>query len=298
MKCTLCPRKCEADRSNSVGYCLSGDKIKIAKVMIHNWEEPCVSGSRGSGAIFFSGCPLKCVYCQNKEISHGGAGQEITTERFAALMLELQDRGVHNINLVSPTQYADKIRDAIDLIRPKLKIPVVYNTGGYELISEIEKMSGYVDVFLTDMKYYSSELSNKYSKAPDYYEKAIEAFKAMLKIAPECIFDNDRIIKKGIILRHLILPSCRKDSIKILENVAEICDVSNIRLSLMSQYTPDFYEGEYTELKRRVTTFEYESVLKRAIELGYDGYLQERSSASSAFTPDFTKGEIYEIKNT
>ncbi|MBQ8343880.1 MAG: radical SAM protein [Clostridia bacterium] len=298
MKCTLCPRKCEADRSNSVGYCLSGDKIKIAKVMIHNWEEPCVSGSRGSGAIFFSGCPLKCVYCQNKEISHGGVGQEITTERFAALMLELQDRGVHNINLVSPTQYADKIRDAIDLIRPKLKIPVVYNTGGYELISEIEKMSGYVDVFLTDMKYYSSELSNKYSKAPDYYEKAIEAFKAMLKIAPECIFDDDHIIKKGIILRHLILPSCRKDSIKILENVAEICDVSNIRLSLMSQYTPDFYEGEYTELKRRVTTFEYESVLKRAIELGYDGYLQERSSASSAFTPDFTKGEIYEIKNT
>lgn len=298
MKCTLCPRKCEADRSNSVGYCLSGDKIKIAKVMIHNWEEPCVSGSRGSGAIFFSGCPLKCVYCQNKEISHGGVGQEITTERFATLMLELQDRGVHNINLVSPTQYADKIRDAIDLIRPKLKIPVVYNTGGYELISEIEKMSGYVDVFLTDMKYYSSELSNKYSKAPDYYEKAIEAFKAMLKIAPECIFDDDRIIKKGIILRHLILPSCRKDSIKILENVAEICDVSNIRLSLMSQYTPDFYEGEYTELKRRLTTFEYESVLKRAIELGYDGYLQERSSASSAFTPDFTKGEIYEIKNT
>lgn len=298
MKCTLCPRKCEADRSNSVGYCLSGDKIKIAKVMIHSWEEPCVSGSRGSGAIFFSGCPLKCVYCQNKEISHGGVGQEITTERFATLMLELQDRGVHNINLVSPTQYADKIRDAIDLIRPKLKIPVVYNTGGYELISEIEKMSGYVDVFLTDMKYYSSELSNKYSKAPDYYERAIEAFKAMLKIAPECIFDDDRIIKKGIILRHLILPSCRKDSIKILENVAEICDVSNIRLSLMSQYTPDFYEGEYTELKRRVTTFEYESVLKRAIELGYDGYLQERSSASSAFTPDFTKGEIYEIKNT
>ena len=298
MKCTLCPRKCGADRSNSVGYCLSGDKIKIAKVMIHNWEEPCVSGSKGSGAIFFSGCPLKCVYCQNKEISHGGVGQEITTERFAALMLELQDRGVHNINLVSPTQYADKIRDAIDLIRPKLKIPVVYNTGGYELISEIEKMSGYVDVFLTDMKYYSSELSNKYSKAPDYYEKAIEAFKAMLKIAPECIFDDDHIIKKGIILRHLILPSCRKDSIKILENVAEICDVSNIRLSLMSQYTPDFYEGEYTELKRRVTTFEYESVLKRAIELGYDGYLQERSSASSAFTPDFTKGEIYEIKNT
>ena len=298
MKCTLCPRKCGADRSNSVGYCLSGDKIKIAKVMIHNWEEPCVSGSRGSGAIFFSGCPLKCVYCQNKEISHGGVGQEITTERFATLMLELQDRGVHNINLVSPTQYADKIRDAIDLIRPKLKIPVVYNTGGYELPSEIEKMSGYVDVFLTDMKYYSSDLSNKYSQAPDYYERAIEAFKAMLKIAPECIFDDDHIIKKGIILRHLILPSCRKDSIKILENVAEICDVSNIRLSLMSQYTPDFYEGEYTELKRRVTTFEYESVLKRAIELGYDGYLQERSSASSAFTPDFTKGEIYEIKNT
>lgn len=266
--------------------------------MVHNWEEPPVSGTRGSGAIFFSGCPLKCVYCQNKDISHLGVGEYINTERLASLFLELQDKGVHNINLVSPTQYSEKIRDALDLVRGKLKIPVVYNTGGYELAEEIEKMSGYVDVFLTDIKYFSPELSGKYSKAPNYYENAISAFKAMLEIVPECVFDKDGIIKKGVILRHLILPSCRKDSIKILENVAEICDVNKIRLSLMSQYTPDFYDGEYKELKRRITTFEYESVLKRATELGYEGYMQDISSASSNFTPDFTKGELYEIKNS
>lgn len=298
MKCTLCPRKCGVDRDKTKGYCLGESKIKIAKVMIHNWEEPCISGRCGSGAIFFSGCPLKCVYCQNKDISHGGIGQEVSVAGLSKIMLDLQARGVHNINLVSPTQYADRIREAIDLIRDELKIPVVYNTGGYELATEIEKMAGYVDVFLTDMKYFSPELSEKYSKAPNYFENAIDAFKAMLKIAPECIFDEDHIIKKGIILRHLIIPSHRADSIEILERVAEICDVSNIRLSLMSQYTPEFYDGEYKELKRRITTFEYEMVLRRAEELGYDGYMQERSSASSAFTPDFTKGEIYEIKNT
>lgn len=298
MKCTLCPRKCGADRDKSQGYCLSDSKIKIAKVMAHKWEEPPVSGTRSSGAIFFSGCPLKCVYCQNKDISHGGVGSYISTERLASLFLELQDKGVHNINLVSPTQYADKIRDALDLVRGKLKIPVVYNTGGYESAEEIRKMAGYVDVFLTDIKYFSPELSGKYSKAHDYYENAISAFKAMLEIAPECVFDKDGIIKKGVILRHLILPSCRKDSIKILESVAEICDISKIRLSLMSQYTPDFYDGEHKELKRRITTFEYESVLKRATELGYEGYMQDISSASSNFTPDFTKGEIYEIKNS
>jgi len=292
MKCTLCPRKCGIDREKSKGYCGCDDKIKVAKVMLHKWEEPPISGTNGSGAIFFSGCPLKCAYCQNKEISHGGVGTEITVERLSEMFLELQENGAHNINLVSPTQYADKIRLAITIVRDKLKIPVVYNTGGYELPSEIDKMRGYVDVFLTDIKYFSKELSEKYSKTSDYFEKAISSFKEMISICPQCVFDSDGIMKKGVILRHLVLPSHRADSIKILERVSEICDISKIKLSLMSQYTPDFYNGDITALKRRLTSFEYDSVVKRAIELGYDGYMQERSSASSLYTPDFTKGDI------
>ena len=291
MKCTLCPRKCGIDRSIFHGYCSSGKEIKIAKVMAHHWEEPPISGTKGSGAIFFSGCPLKCVYCQNRDISHGGIGKEISVFRLAEIFTELQEKGVHNINLVSPTQYADKIRDALDLVRGKLKIPVVYNTGGYELPEEIEKMAGYVDVFLTDMKYYSPELSEKYSKARDYYEVASSALKAMVKQQPKCEFDENGIIKKGVIVRHLVLPSQRKDSINILDHVAEICGTNNIKLSLMSQYTPDFCAEEYPELKRRVTTFEYNSVVEHAIKLGFDGYIQERSSASSLYTPDFKKGD-------
>ena len=292
MKCSLCPRKCCIDREKSKGYCGCDDKIRVARVMLHKWEEPCISGTRGSGAVFFSGCPLKCVYCQNMDISHGGAGTEITPERLGDIFSDLQRRGAHNINLVSPTQYADKIRLALDLVRGRLTIPVVYNTGGYEQPEEIEKMRGYVDVFLTDIKYFSPELSEKYSSAADYFDKAIASFKKMLELCPECILDGDGIMKRGVILRHLVLPSHRGDSIKILERVAEACDVSKIKLSLMSQYTPEFYKGDISSLKRKITTFEYDSVVKRATELGYDGYIQEKSSASSAYTPDFTKGDL------
>lgn len=292
MKCTLCPRKCNTDRKKGRGYCGCDDTIKIARVMLHKWEEPCISGTRGSGAIFFSGCPLKCVYCQNMDISHGGVGTEISVSRLSEIFLELQDMGAHNINLVSPTQYADKIREAIDLVRDRLNIPIVYNTGGYELAEEIEKMRGYVDVFLTDIKYFSPDLSKEYSSAEDYYSVSISAFKKMTELVPECKLDANGIMTGGIILRHLVLPSHRADSIKILESVAEICDISKIKLSLMSQYTPDFYKGDIPSLKRRITTFEYDSVVKRATELGYDGYIQEKSSASCAYTPDFTKGDL------
>ncbi len=292
MKCTLCPRECGIDREKSKGYCGCGEAVKIAKVMLHKWEEPSISGKNESGAVFFSGCPLKCVYCQNMDISHGGGGYEVTVGRLAEIFLSLQEKGAHNINLVSPTQYADKIRLALDMIRDRLEIPVVYNTGGYEKPSEIEKMRGYVDVFLTDIKYFSKELSEKYSKASDYFENAIESFKKMTEMCPQCTYDENGIMKSGVILRHLVLPSHRADSIKILESVAEICDISKIKLSLMSQYTPDFYKGDITALKRKITTFEYDSVVNRAIELGYDGYVQEKSSASSIYTPDFTKGDM------
>ena len=292
MRCNICPRKCNVDRSINTGVCGMGEKIRVAKIMVHNWEEPCISGTKGSGAIFFSGCNLKCVYCQNRVISHEKYGFDLTVEELASKMLELQDKGVHNINLVTPTHYSDKIRDAIDLIRDKLHIPIVYNTSGYELDTEIMKMAGYVDIFLTDIKYFDSEVSKKYSSAPDYYENAKKAFASMLKIAPKCVFDKDGIMQKGVILRHLVLPSLRKDSIKILEDVSINFDISKFKLALMCQYTPDFCNDEFKEIKRRVTTFEYNSVMEKAISIGYDGYIQDISSASNIYTPDFKKGNL------
>ncbi len=292
MNCNICPRKCKIDRSVHTGACGMGDKIRIAKVMVHNWEEPCISGTRGSGAIFFSGCNLKCVYCQNREISHEKYGFELTVNELSQKMLELQDKGVHNINLVTPTHYSDKIREAIDLVRDRLHIPIVYNTSGYELDTEIIKMAGYVDVFLTDIKYFDKEASKKYSSAPDYYENAIRSLKSMLKIAPECVFDKDGIMQKGVIIRHLVLPTLRKDSIKILEDVSLNFDITKFKLALMCQYTPDFCPDEFKEIKRKVTTFEYNSVMEKAIELGYDGYIQDISSSSKIYTPDFKKGTL------
>ncbi len=291
MKCTLCPRECGADRDKATGYCLGGKEIRIAKYMLHMWEEPPISGRHGSGAVFFSGCPLKCVYCQNKEISQGGNGYEISVSELGNIFLELQKKGAHNINLVSPTQYSHKITEAIDIVRDELNIPIVYNTGGYERAEEIERLRGYADIFLTDMKYLSSDLSREYSNAPDYFEKAISALCKMVDIAPHCELDKDGIMKRGVIIRHLILPSCRQDSLALLDEIKKHIDIKRVKLSLMSQYTPDFYSGDKKSMKRRLTSFEYDSVVKHAIELGYDGYIQERSSATSLFTPDFTQNK-------
>lgn len=292
MNCNLCPRRCGIDRKTDTGYCKTGDKIKIAKVMLHHWEEPCISGKNGSGAIFFSGCSLKCVYCQNVEISHEGYGQEYTVAELAKEMLRLQDMGACNINLVTPTHYADKIRSAIDLVRNKLKIPVVYNTSGYELDTEIKKMAGYVDVFLTDMKYFSPEYSQRYSSAKDYYDVAKRALAEMLKIAPKCVFDENGLMQKGVIVRHLVLPTLRKDSIAILQDLKDGFDISAFKLSLMAQYTPEFCKDRYPELKRKITTFEYNSVVDTAVKLGYDGYIQDKSASSVKYTPNFKEEKL------
>lgn len=291
MNCNLCPRKCNIDRKTATGYCKMGDELVIAKTMLHMWEEPCISGAGGSGAIFFSGCSLRCVYCQNKAISHKSNGKIYSVGELAEEMLRLQKMGACNINLVTPTHYGDKIRLALDLIRDELKIPVVYNTSGYELDREIEKMAGYVDVFLTDMKYLSSEASQKYSGARDYYEISKKALLAMLKIAPECVFDEKGLIKKGVIVRHLALPTLRRDSIELLTDLARTIDVKSIKLSLMAQYTPEFCSQGYPELGRRVTTFEYDSIIKAAVELGYDGYIQDKSASSVKYTPRFLEDE-------
>ena len=280
--CSICPRECNADRENGrLGFCLCDDKIKVAKVMLHHWEEPVISGKNGSGAIFFSGCPLKCVFCQNQDISQRTKGESVSENELSDIMLDLQEKGAHNINLVTPTHFVPQIIKSLDIAKPKLKIPVVYNTSGYEKVETLRMLDGYVDIYLPDFKYYSSELSSKYSKAPDYFEVASKALLEMYRQVGKVVLDENGIMQKGMIVRHLVLPACRKDSIR--DEFPE----DGVLFSLMSQYTPDFAPVAYPELSRRITTFEYNSVLDKALELGFDGFFQEKDSATKIYTPEF-----------
>jgi putative pyruvate formate lyase activating enzyme len=253
------------------------------------WEEPSVSGTHGSGTIFFSGCNLRCVFCQNKAISRGDADAKIyDADALAELILSVEAMGAHNINLVTPTHFVKTIAKALEKSKPRLTIPVVYNSSGYELVSSLEMLDGLVDVYLPDFKYASSELAEKYSSAPDYPEIARAALAQMYSQTGSVTFDEAGMITRGVIVRHLVLPSHRKDSIAVLDTLAELLPIKDIRLSLMSQYTPEFAaDCEYKELHRRVTTFEYNSVLEHALSLGFEGYFQHRSSASASYTPDF-----------
>lgn len=271
----------------------------IAKIMLHHWEEPCISGGEdgvGSGAVFFSGCPLKCVYCQNKAISRGETGTEYSAEALAARLIRLRRLGAYNLNFVTPTHYTPQIIEALELARRSpecdgsvgLGIPVVWNTSGYERRETVESLRGYADVFLTDFKYFSSELSLKYSAAPDYAEFATEALKAMVELTGPPVFDDATgLIKSGTVVRHLVLPGAREDSAKVLRAVADSVGAQNVILSLMSQYTPEFLDQGFPQLSRRITTFEYDRVLSEAVRLGFNGYFQDRRSATKAYTPNF-----------
>lgn len=288
--CTLCPRKCGADRTATRGVCGCGDTMRICKVMLHHWEEPCISGSnpeRGSGAIFFDGCPMHCVFCQNSDISSGGVGEATSPEKLAKIMLGLQSSGAYNINFVSPTQYAPLIREAIDLCRHKLTVPTVWNTGGYETEEAVSALDGYVDIFLTDFKYGTAETARRYASAPDYPEIAAAALKKMVDIAGKPVFGDDGIMKRGVIVRHLVMPGERYDSEAVLKTVAETVGSGSVLLSLMRQYTPEFYKGEMKNLKRRITGFEYNYALQVADSLGFDGFSQDSASATKVYTPDF-----------
>ena len=300
--CDLCPRRCNVSRlSGDRGFCGAVDEvIRISRAALHFWEEPCISGTRGSGTVFFSYCSLKCVYCQNTEISRGLAGADVDVSRLAEIMLELQERGAHNINLVTPTHYVNHITAALDIAKSRgLTLPIVYNTGGYELPSVINKLRGYVDIFLTDYKYADNEDAKKYSGVSNYVEFADEALEKMVEIAPlkfenveGCRDDNTKqeiqIMKSGVIVRHLVLPSSRRDSMEVLDIIAKTVGVKNVRLSLMSQYTPEFaLNCNIPCLHRKVTSFEYNSVLDHAEKLGFEGYFQDRSSACTNYTPEF-----------
>ena len=287
MGCTMCPRRCGADRrAGQVGYCGASDGIRVAKVMLHPWEEPCLIHGPGAGAIFFGGCPLHCVYCQNKAISHGDVGEIWDTARLGEEILLLQERGASCIDLVSPTQYAKQILTALRCVKDNLRIPVVWNTGGYETVETIRACRGLVDVFLTDFKYGTAETAEKYSAAPDYVTVARDALTAMVEDVGDPVWDGDRLTR-GVILRHLVLPGCRRDSEAALTAVADTIDPESVILSLMRQYTPDFAPEEFPALRRRVTTFEYEYVRDVAVRLGFGGYSQDADSATAAYTPEF-----------
>lgn len=284
--CNICPRNCNVDRTSQMGFCSVGDSIRVSKAMLHHWEEPCISGENGSGAIFFSGCNLRCCYCQNYKISTQTFGKDITIEHLADIMISLQEQGANNINLVTPTHYTDKIIQTLDICKHKINIPIVYNCGGYEKLDTLKELRNYVDIYLTDFKYYSSEMSKMYSKCKDYFKVTSKAILEMYHQQNELVY-KDNILQKGLIIRHLVLPTGRHDSISILEWLSNNLDVSKFLLSLMSQYTPNENCKNYPKIDRRTSTFEYNSVLDKAIELNFKGYMQDRRSAKSEYTPNF-----------
>ena len=287
-RCSLCPRVCQVDRSKTDGFCKSSDKIKVARAALHYWEEPCISGMDGSGTVFFSGCNLNCVFCQNYNISNDCFGKEISVDRLGEIFIELQDKGANNINLVTAVQYVPSIIEALDKVKHKLNIPVVYNSGGYESVETLELLKDYVDIYLPDIKYFDSEISKKYSRAEDYFKRATEAVLSMIDNAGELKFNEKGIMQRGVIVRHMVLPSHYKDSIKILNWINENLPKDKFLISLMSQYTPFYKAEKYPEINRRVTTFEYNKVVDEALKLGLDkGYLQEKTSAKEEYTPPF-----------
>ena len=286
--CDLCPRNCGVDRTKNVGFCGATDKIKAARAALHFWEEPCISGTRGSGTVFFSGCNLICSYCQNYNISQGSYGKEIPPERLSEIFLELQSQGAHNINLVTPTPYLPQIIRAIDLVKHKIHIPFVFNMGGYEKPETIEILKDYADIFLTDVKYKSPDLAQRYSKAGDYFEYSIAALDKMLSLCGKPFVDENGIMQSGVIVRHLVLPGCRKDSFDVLKCLKDRFGTDCFTLSLMSQYTPNGHLENFPEINRRITSFEYNSVIDEALKLGFDtAYVQEKSSAKEEYTPPF-----------
>ena len=246
------------------------------------YEEPCISGYCGSGTVFFSHCNLNCIYCQNYQISSGGIGKEISIERLAEIFKELENKGVHNINLVSPSHYTNQIISALKLYRPK--VPIVWNSNGYEKVETIEKLKDFIDIFLVDLKFYNEELSEKYCKAKNYFSFASKAILKMLEYKPSPIFEDD-ILKSGVIIRHLVMPNCTDDSIEVLNWLSKIKN-NKFLISLMGQYTPCFNSNKFPEINRPLKPVEYKVVVKKAKQLGLiDGYVQELDSCGENFIP-------------
>ena len=276
---------CGADRKKEKGYCRMPDEFVVARAGLHFWEEPPISGKNGSGTVFFSGCNLGCVYCQNYEISHKEAGKQISAGRLCEIFGELTEKGAHNINLVNPTHYAEKLAQVLSGYGKK--VPFVYNTSGYEKTETLSRLNGNIDIYLPDLKYISSDKSRKYSGAENYFEYASRALLEMKRQCPENIYDSDGILQKGMIVRHLVLPKNTNQSIEILKWIYENLG-GDTAISLMAQYTPYGKIENYPELQRKITAREYEKVLSFAEELGFENiYTQEFAASSEKFIPDF-----------
>ncbi len=289
-ECTLCPRNCRANREKGeTGVCgVAGPGIVGARAALHMWEEPCISGERGSGTVFFSGCSLRCIYCQNYEIAHAKHGKRITVERLAEIFLELAEKGAHNINLVTPTHYTPEIIAAVKMARERgLSLPIVYNCSGYEKVETLRLLEGIVDIYLTDFKYMEKELAANYSKAPDYPEIAKEALCEMVRQTKEVMLDADGMMTKGVIVRHLLLPNHLRNAKKVVNYVYETYG-DKVYLSLMNQYTPLPQVKHIPELNRKVTEREYEKLVDYAIALGVEyAFIQEGETALESFIPQF-----------
>lgn len=283
--CTLCPRRCGADRTKGPGFCGAGEKMKIARAALHFYEEPCISGKEGSGTIFFSGCPLGCVFCQNTEISHGKKGREITEKELQDFAFSLKKQGANNINLVTPCHFAPQIRSALLPIKNELQLPIAVNTGGYDSLLQLSFFEGLADIYMPDFKFLYEDGAKTYANAPNYKDVCLAAILEMQRQVGPPRFDDRGMLQKGVIVRHLILPGRRKESIEILKTLHSHLGSDQILLSLMSQYTP--MKGVPKELDRTITTFEYNSVMKVAEELGFKGYFQQRSSATAEYIPEF-----------
>lgn len=290
--CVICPRKCGVMRDlGQTGFCMMSSEIKVARAALHMWEEPCISGvgenAPGSGTVFFSGCTLRCVYCQNHHIAAGSFGKVISKERLADIFLELQDKGAANINLVTPTHFTPQIVKALDMVKDRLEIPVVHNTSGYERVETLKMLYGYVDIYLTDFKYMDSALAEKYSKAPDYPQIAKAALEEMVRQTGTPKFNASGMMEKGVIVRHLMLPGRLMDSKKIVRYVYETYG-DKVYLSLMNQYTPLPHVKDIPELNCRVKKKSYDKLIDFAIELGVtNAFIQSGETAKESFIPSF-----------
>ena len=285
-KCTICPHKSGIDRTKNIGRCKSTDKVKIALYSTHNFEEPCISGEKGSGTIFFSNCNLNCVFCQNYEISQQGRGKEIEIEELAEIMLKQQEKGVENINFVTPTSYSIQIKEAIIIAKENgLKIPIVYNTNGYENVETLRELEGLIDIYLPDLKYYYNSLGKKFSKVDNYFEIATNAIKEMYRQVGRPILNEKGVMQKGLMVRHLILPNNIENSKRCLKWLKENFN-DKIYISLMAQYFPTYKAKEISEINRKLTPKEYEEIENYLYDLDIEnGYIQELGEHEEEYVP-------------
>jgi len=287
--CALCPRSCGVDRtSGKTGFCGATDKVKVARIALHFWEEPCISGENGSGTVFFSHCTMKCVFCQNYNISTCHKGREITIDELAEAFVSLQNKGANNINLVTPTHYVPQIIASLEIARKNgLTIPIVYNTSGYESVETIRSLDGYVDIYMPDMKYFVDKYAVKYSNAPKYFETAARAIEEMYRQVGKIELDENGIMKKGLIVRHLMLPGLLLDSKRVMDYLFKSYG-NDIYISLMCQYTPLPHVKKYPELDRKIDMQKYELLVDYCSSQGMENvFVQNEESAQESFIPDF-----------